>query len=233
VLANQFTHVILFNRMSNIERLLEIRFNDKMLEARNRLWHVLCTDFFQQFINQNETVLDMGAGCCEFINNIICKKKYAMDVNEKLMKYARQEVQILIGESSKASTLLNGEKVNVVFLSNFLEHIPTKDKLVHTLEEIKKILKADGKLLILQPNIRYCYKNYWDFFDHYIPLSHKSLEEILTALDFKIIVMKPKFLPFSTKSRLPLHPLLVKMYLKFTPIQLVIGKQMFIYAMKR
>ena len=218
--------------MPKTESLLEIRFDEKMLEARNRLWNVLCTDFFKQFIHPEDTVLDMGAGYCEFINNIKCKKKYAMDVDENSMRYASQEVQILIGESTNAATLLNGEKVDVVFLSNFLEHIPTKDKLVHTLKEIKKILKTGGKLLILQPNIRYCYKNYWDFFDHHIPLSHKSLEEILKVMDFKIIMIKPKFLPYTTKSRLPLYPWIVKMYLKIPPIQFMIGKQMFVYAMK-
>jgi len=218
--------------MSKTQGFLEIRFDERMLEARNRLWNVLCTDFFQQFIRPEDAVLDMGAGYCEFINNIRCGEKYAMDVDESPMRYAYKDVQILIGESTSASTLLKGKMVDVVFMSNFLEHIPTKDKLILTLEEIKKILKPNGKLLMLQPNIRYCYKNYWDYFDHHIPLSDKSMEEVLKATHFTIRMIKPKFLPLTTKSRLPLHPWLVKLYLKIIPIQLVMGKQMFIYAMK-
>ena len=210
--------------MSKTQSFLEIRFNDRMLEARNRLWNVLCTDFFQQFIQPDNTVLDMGAGYCEFINNIKCKKKYAMDIDASPMQYANKEVKILIGESLQASKLLNGEKVDVVFLSNFLEHISTKEELVRTLKEIKMILSIGGKLLIPQPNIRYCYKQYWDFFDHHIPLSHKSLEEVLRAVDFKIIMIKPKFLPFSTKSCLPLYPRLVKLYLRISLAQFMIGK---------
>lgn len=174
----------------------------------------------------------MGAGYCEFINNIRCRKKYALDVDESPMRYARKDVQVLIGESTNVSQLLKEEEVDVVFMSNFLEHIPTKDKLVLTLEEIRKILKPDGKLLMLQPNIRYCYKNYWDYFDHHIPLSDKSMEEVLKTTHFTIRMIKPKFLPLTTKSRLPLNSWLVKLYLKIPLAQLIMGKQMFIYASK-
>src|SRR2546425_1038832 len=33
--------------------------------------------------------------------------------------------------------------------------------------------------LVLQPNIRYAFKVYWDFFDHNLPLSHASMLEAL------------------------------------------------------
>jgi 2-polyprenyl-3-methyl-5-hydroxy-6-metoxy-1,4-benzoquinol methylase len=218
--------------MSKTQGYLEIRFDEGMLEKRNRLWSVLCSDFFQRFIRPDATVLDMGAGYCEFINNIRCGKKYALDVDESPTRYARKDVQVLVGESTEASALLKGEEVDVVFMSNFLEHIPTKDKLVLTLEEIRKILKPGGKLLMLQPNIRYCYKNYWDYFDHHIPLSDKSLEEVLKATHFTIRMIKPKFLPLTTKSRLPLNSWLVKLYLKIHLAQVILGKQMFICASK-
>ena len=34
---------------------------------------------------KNFTVLDIGAGYCEFINNIQCAQKYAIDLNGKEM----------------------------------------------------------------------------------------------------------------------------------------------------
>ena len=139
-------------------------------------------------------------------------------------------MNVLTGTGAQASELLKGEKVDVVFFSNFLEHMQNKDEVRMTLLEIRKIMGKQGKLLMLQPNIRYCYKQYWDFFDHNIPLSHKSLQEVLLSLNFKVLMVKPKFLPFSTKSALPLHPLFVKIYLKMFPLQLIMGRQMFIYA---
>ena len=209
---------------------LDIRFSEKERHKRNRVWQVLCKDFFQQFVDKDQSVLDMGAGCCEFINNIVCGKKYALDANQGSLQYANPDVNVLTGKGAQASELLKGEKVDVVFFSNFLEHMRSKDEVRTTLMEVRKILGMQGRVLMLQPNIRYCYKQYWDFFDHNIPLSHKSLQELLRSLNFKILMVKPKFLPFSTKSALPLHPLFVKIYLKMIPLQLIIGRQMFIYA---
>ena len=216
--------------MPETENYLNIRFSEKDRLKRNQLWKVLCSDFFQQFVGSNQTVLDMGAGCCEFINNITCGDKYALDAHGESLKYANHNVRVLNGTALQVSELLNSNKVDVVFLSNFLEHMRDKDELKMTLKAIYSILKVPGKLLILQPNIRYCYKRYWDFFDHNIPLSHESLKEVLLAANFKIKMVKPRFLPFSTKSFLPLTPVLVKIYLKLPLAQLAMGKQMFICA---
>jgi len=86
--------------------------------------------------------------------------------------------------------------------------------------------------MILQPNIRYAYKEYWDFFDHYIPLSHKSLIEVLQMVGFRIDKVLPQFLPYTTKNKIPKNVILVKLYLKLPFIWKLIGKQMFILARK-
>lgn len=86
--------------------------------------------------------------------------------------------------------------------------------------------------MILQPNIRYLYKEYWDFFDHHIPLSDKSLVEALRMVGFRIERVLPKFLPYTTKSRLPQHLFWVKIYLKMSFIWKILGKQMFILSRK-
>jgi SAM-dependent methyltransferase len=216
--------------MSETANYLDIRFSEKDRQKKERIWKVLCNGFFQQFVGKDQTVLDMGAGTCEFINNIVCKKKYALDIHKDSTRYANQDVIVLTGQSAMASEFFQEEKVDVVFLSNFLEHMNSKDEVRKTFSEIKKILSHPGKLLILQPNIRYCYKQYWDFFDHNIPLSHKSIEEVLRSMNFKIVLVKPKFLPYSTKSALPFHPMLVKIYLRLSPLQFIMGKQMFVYA---
>jgi len=86
--------------------------------------------------------------------------------------------------------------------------------------------------MILQPNIRYLYREYWDFFDHHIPLSDKSLIEALRVVAFRIEQVLPKFLPYTTKSRIPQNPFLVKIYLKLPFIWKIMGKQMFILGRK-
>ena len=55
----------------------------------------------------------------------------------------------------------------------------------------------------MHPNIRYLYKDYWDFFDHHIPLTDKSIAEGLEVVGFEVEMAIDRFLPFTTKSRIP------------------------------
>ena len=42
----------------------------------------------------------------------------------------------------------------------------------------------------------------------------------------------PRFLPYTTKSRLPQHPLLVRLYLRVPLAQRLLGKQAWVVAVK-
>src|SRR4051812_25016171 len=65
---------------ADLERLYRVRFDDTA-EFRNRTWKVLTADLFQRFVRQTDAVLDLGCGYGEFINNIECGAKYAIDLN--------------------------------------------------------------------------------------------------------------------------------------------------------
>jgi hypothetical protein len=75
------------------------------------------------------------------------------------------------------------------------------------------------------PNIRYAYAEYWDFYDHYLPLSHLSLEEGLVQAGFDIERVIPRFLPYSTRSALPKATFFVRAYLAFPLAWRFLGKQ--------
>jgi hypothetical protein len=108
--------------------------------------------------------------------------------------------------------------------------MPSKEDLLVTLREIARVLRVGGRLLVLQPNIRFAYREYWDFFDHHTPLSDRSLTEALEMLGFRVTEVRPRFLPYTTKTRLPQHPLLLRLYLRLPPAQWLLGKQMFLVA---
>jgi len=211
-------------------RLYRLRF-EKDIKIRNEIWKVLCQDFFQKYIKTTDTICDLGAGFCEFINNIKAQNKIAIDVNPESRKYAASDVQVVACKSVNLAQKIK-DKLDVVFASNFFEHLPTKEELVITVDEIRKVLKKRGRLIILMPNIRYVGSAYWDFLDHQLPLSDKSMIELLELKGFRIIEKKSKFLPYSTKSNLPKIPILVRFYLKLTPLHLIFGKQSLIVAQK-
>ncbi|MCX7648420.1 MAG: class I SAM-dependent methyltransferase [Elusimicrobiales bacterium] len=199
------------------------------LEFRKKMWNVLCSDFFQKYISVKDTVVEVGAGYCEFINNIKAHKKIAIDINEDIKKFANNDVEVILSNSTAIN--IPNNVADVVFVSNFFEHI-TKEDIKKTLNEINRILKDGGKLLILQPNIRFCYKDYWMFFDHITPLDDRSLIEVCKILGFKVKEKITKFLPYTTKSILPKSILLLKLYLKFPILWIFLGKQSFLFLEK-
>ncbi len=215
----------------NGNKLYSVRFSPDECVAKNKIWKVLCEEFIQKYISPDDTVVDLGAGYCEFINNIQCRKRIAIDTDPNVQNYANPDVQVIIAGSTKLSQINDGS-VNAVFASNFFEHLKDKDEFLVTLHEIKRTLCSRGKLLVLQPNIRYAGNKYWDFFDHHIPITDRMLIEAFGMLDLEILEVKPRFLPFTTKSSLPKSPFLVRIYLRLPLIQRFFGEQSWIVAQK-
>jgi len=50
-------------------------------DYRDRVWKVLCREFFQRYVPEGARILDVGAGWGEFINNIVAAQRIAMDLN--------------------------------------------------------------------------------------------------------------------------------------------------------
>lgn len=217
--------------MVEIKKLYTCRFSQEELQQKNAIWKVLCSSYFQKYIGPEDVVLDLGAGYGEFINNIRCQIKYALEANVDIKKFVNKDVLVYQKLSTDLSCFQD-MSIDVVFASNFFEHLKDKKELAVTLKEVYRTLKNGGKLLILQPNINFLAKEYWDFFDHHIPLSHKTMVEALVSHDFRIRQVIPKFLPFTTKSRFPKYTWLVRLYLRFKLLQFIFGKQMFIVAEK-
>ncbi len=216
---------------THLKRIYRQRFGADEHASRNGVWRALCRHFFQRFVPINATVLDLAAGNCEFINNIQAGSKIAVDLNEDIRNFAAPEVRVVLAYSHAMSEIA-AESVDVVFVSNFFEHLPDKEALLATLAEIRRVLKRGGKLLILQPNIRLLKGAYWDFIDHLLPLTHYTLAEALELVDMPIEYMRVRFLPYTTRSRLPRAPWLVWLYLQVRPAQWLMGKQTFLVARK-
>ena len=214
-----------------LKKLYANRFDSKQRKAKNTLWKVLIDSFLQAHVGRNGRVLDIAGGYCEFINQVEAREKFLIDLNPDAEDFADREVKVLhldiLGEISDRDVPF--AYFDAIFVSNFFEHLRSKEELIQVLSFCFARLKPAGKLLIIQPNFKYSYREYYDFIDHYLPITDRSLEEILQAVGFDIDIVIPRFLPFSTKGR-PSSTLLLKIYLNIPWLWHFFGGQLFIKA---
>lgn len=201
--------------MTDVTSIYTHRFKGK-LAARNNLWQILCGSYFQKLVSPADTVIDIGSGYGEFINNINCAKKIAVDINHDSKKHLNPNTTFLNCSAVDIPHKYYG-LADVIFMSNFLEHLSTKDEVVEVLKVAHKLLKTTGHIIILQPNIDLARQKYWDFIDHKIALNGKSVIEALELTGFTLVKFINRFLPFTTKSPIPQNNFFVKAYLLLPP----------------
>lgn len=211
----------------DVDAIYRRRFSPSLV-SRDSMWRELCTGFFQRYVPAESVVLEVGAGYCEFINNIVAARKIAVDVNPATGAYASPEVEVIRASSTDLSAVATAS-VDVAFASNFFEHL-TREDIILTMREVARVLRPGGRFLVLQPNIRYCARDFWMFFDHITPLDQHSLAEALEISGFHVVKTIVRFLPFTTKSRLPQACWLIKLYLRVPLAWRVLGQQTFVVA---
>ncbi len=206
-----------------LRRLYAGRF-DAEEDFRVAMWSVLCREFFSRYIRPEHTVLEVASGHCEFINQIPARERIAVDLNPDVARFAGPGVQVIVGNAADLGEVASGS-VDVVFISNFFEHVP-REVILATLAEARRVLRrATGRLLVLQPNIRFCARDYWMFFDHITALDDRSLTEALQLSGFVVDQMIVRFLPYTTKGRMPKSLALLRTYLRVPALWRLFGAQ--------
>jgi SAM-dependent methyltransferase len=215
---------------AELQRLYEKRFAGKS-EYRDRVWRVLVDDYFARWLPANAAVLDLGCGHCEFINNVRSEKRFGMDLNPDTVHRAAPNVRILT-QSCSQPWAVPDDSLDLVFTSNFFEHLHTKRDLSNTLIQAWRSLRPGGRIIALGPNIRYLRGAYWDFYDHYLPLTELSLGEVMTDTGFTLEEQIPRFLPY-TMSRGGQPPVwMLRLYLRLKFAWPLFGRQFLVVARK-
>ena len=213
--------------MQDLAKLYQIRFSEAKRDKKDLVWKVLCEDFFQQFIPHSSTVLEIASGYGEFIRHISAPRKVAVDLNPDSGTCLPEEIEFHLGSATDL-TMLEDDSVDVCFSSNFFEHLPSKEMMDQVLSEARRALKPGGLYLAMQPNLRCEPGKYWDYYDHVLPLTHVSCREAFIKAGFEVTKVVDRFIPFSTDSNLPQHPILVKTYLRIPLLWRFFGGQFFI-----
>ena len=71
------------------------RFRARELEEMRGVWRVLVRDFFLKRIRPGVPVLDVGAGACLFVNEVVASRRIALDANPDLRRHAAPGVEVL------------------------------------------------------------------------------------------------------------------------------------------
>ena len=214
---------------SELQRIYGTRF-DGRTEYRTQVWKVLAP-FFSRYFPRDGAVLDLGAGYCEFINNIDAHTKYAMDLNPDIRIRAEKDVTILQQDCAE-SWPVQEQSLDAVFTSNFLEHLPDKRAVSAVLSHAYRCLKPGGRLIALGPNIKYLSGAYWDFFDHYVELTEESLAEALSNCNFSVEFKVPRFLPYTMSNNRRYPMWMLRLYLATPAAWPVFGKQFLVVGQK-
>jgi len=185
------------------------------LSGRAGIWREIARYVLQDAPGA-DVVLELGAGYCDFINNVEAKTRLAFDLNPEMRKFAAPGVELRVGDCRGLPGIADGS-VDVVFASNFLEHF-TMEEGGALIRDVRRVLRPGGHLLLIQPNYRRNPEHYWDDPTHRTAFHDGNLPGLIEKNGLQLRRMVPGLLPFSMKSRLPKIPLLVRWYLR-SPIR--------------
>ena len=206
-----------------LKEVYELRFDEGERAAKDAIWKEL-GKFFQRYIKPGSRVIDIACDEGYFIRNIQARERWATDIRAVEASLPK-DVRFVRASGLELADVITNDYFDLAFFSNYLEHLPSSEAVLQQLRVAFALLKPGGRVLILQPNIRLVGGKYWDFIDHQTALTEKSLAEASRMAGFETRQVIARFLPYTTKSRLPQSAALVRAYLAFPPAWLLLGKQ--------
>lgn len=198
------------------------------LAARRGVWQEIVR-WVRRDAPAVETMVELGCGYGDFIDQFPAKRRIAFDLNPEMRRYLGPEVELRV-EDALALGNLPTASVDLVFASNFLEHLPG-DRVDALLEIVHRVLRPGGRLMLLQPNHRRCAAHYFDDPTHVTIFDDRNIGAWLERAGLRVVRLVPGLLPFSMKSRGPKWPWLVGLYLRL-PLR-PFAAQMYVVAEKR
>ena len=196
--------------------------------AREGVWRVLAS-YLQRYVPVDSAVLDIGADRGHFIRNIAARERWATDLRDTSAAYPA-DIKFVQADGLTLDEVVPTGHFDRVFMSNYLEHLPSGAAVVRQLEVAQRLLKPGGRVIVLQPNIRLTGAAYWDFIDHSVPITERSLVEAAELAGLRKVELVTRFIPYTTKGRLPSWPVLVRGYLAVRPVWRMMGKQTLLIA---
>lgn len=191
---------------------------------RAGIWQVLAVHL-APYIGPTAHVLELGAGYCDWINNVSAARRVAVDVWPELPAHAAPGVEPMVLDISGGLRSLGDASFDAVLASNLLEHF-APDAAADVVREVARLLRPGGRFIVIQPNFRYAWRRYFDDYTHRSIFTDVSLPALLRAHGFRVVDVKPKFIPYSMQGvSIPIPRWLVKAYL-MSPVKPAAGQML-------
>lgn len=217
----------------SVKALYSRRFSEHERRKKDVIWRGLAPFFAKRFPTPTRAILEIGAGEGEFLEHARAERRIAIDLNPSIERLRAKGIEPIAGDATRLFEHLDNDSIDLVFCSNVLEHLYDKDQVHQLFREVHHVLRPGGRFLILQPNYRYVGAAYYDFIDHRLELTAESVVEALEVATFHVVECHPRFLPYTTKSRLSRAYWLVPLYVRLPILWRIFGAQAFIVAEKR
>jgi SAM-dependent methyltransferase len=210
--------------VSEAERdLYDVRFDAEESAAKDRVWREIVA-FLGRWIDSSAPVLDIACDRGHFIRFVDGSERWASDIRD-VSTALPEDVRFVQASGLDLTAVVPNGYFGTVFMSNYLEHLESSDAVIDQLRVVRQLLRPNGRIIVLQPNIRLVGPRYWDFIDHKVALTENSLVEAASIAGLQTVRLIVRFLPYTTKGRLPTDPALVRLYLRVPLAWRLLGKQ--------
>jgi len=206
-----------------LPELYNARFDEREVSAKDAVWREI-VGFLGRYIDPAAPVLDLACDRGHFIRFVKASERWATDIRD-MEASLPQDIRFVQASGLDLADAVPNGHFGTVFMSNYLEHLESSDAVIDQLRVVRQLLRPGGRAIILQPNIRLVGPRYWDFIDHRVALTERSLLEAAELAELRTVDLITRFLPYSTKGRLPADHRLVRAYLSFRPAWWLMGRQ--------
>ena len=206
-----------------LPELYDARFDEREVSAKDAVWREIVT-YLQRYVDGDAPLLDIACDRGHFVRFVQASERWGTDIRDVSASLPK-DVRFVQASGLDLASVVPTGYFGTVFMSNYLEHLDSSDAVMDQLRVARDLLRPGGRVIVLQPNIRLVGPRYWDFIDHRVALTERSLLEAAELAGLHTVELITRFLPYSTKGRLPNDPWLVRAYLSFRPAWFLLGRQ--------
>jgi hypothetical protein len=212
------------------ERLYSYRFRHVDQGKREEVWREIARYVTERSLDSPKRLLDPAAGRREFIDQAPAPERWAIDQVDHEHAGTDREVKFITSQVMEAE--LPEAYFDGIFVSNFLEHLDGQEQVHEFLVRMYEVTAEGGRIAILGPNFRFTAKEYFDYADHIVVLTHLAVAEHLHTAGYEVISNTPRFLPYSFTGRLPASAGLTRAYLSMPLAWRILGKQFLVIGQR-